>query len=170
MPRRLKAPLGPSRLSQILQALKREPRPQLDTVKSLKLTLAFRNDHFGARHFVKEDLRRIRYANPNMDIHVNKVLKTPGEAWSPEMQVELQNGTVRTVNMDKKWSSAIFQELMDIAGGAPWQRWKKQRTAAGLPIVDAPKPKAPKPAQSSSIEDIFFNPNRSKTGAAAVLP
>ena len=50
MPRRPKVPLGPSRLSQILQALKKEPRPQLDTVKSLKLTLAFRNDHFGARY------------------------------------------------------------------------------------------------------------------------
>ena len=74
--------------------------------------------------------------------------------------------------MDKKWSSAIFQELMDMAGGSPWQRWKKQRTAAGLPIIDPPTPKAPqpKPAKSASIEDILFNPNRAKTGAAAILP
>ena len=114
MPRRPKAPLGPSRLSQILQVLKKEPRPQLDTVKSLKLTLAFRNDHFGARyvglpavalshlaahahrlsmhcrHFVKEDLRRIRFVNPNMDIQVNKIPKSPEEKWPPEMQVEFR--------------------------------------------------------------------------------
>lgn len=108
MPRRPKVPLGPSRLSQVLQALKKEPQPQLDTVKSLKLTLAFRNDHFGARyvslrlavhacfismhhrHFVKEDLRRIRFVNPNMEIQVNKILKSPEETWSPEMQIEFR--------------------------------------------------------------------------------
>ncbi|KAH9920338.1 uncharacterized protein B0H18DRAFT_957159 [Fomitopsis serialis] len=168
MPRRLKVPLGPSRLSKVLDILKKEPRPQLDTVKSLRLTLAFRNDHFGARHFVKEDLRRIRFVNPNMDIQVNKVPKTPEEQWPPELQVEFHNGTTQTINMDKKWSSSIFQELMDLAGGTPWQRWKKKRTAAGLPIVDPPTPKAPKPPKS--IEDILFDPNRPKTGAAAILP
>ena len=82
----------------------------------MKLTLAFRNDHFGARyvglpavavalshlaahahrlsmhcrHFVKEDLRRIRFVNPNMDIQVNKIPKSPEEKWLPEMQVEFR--------------------------------------------------------------------------------
>lgn len=72
--------------------------------------------------------------------------------------------------MDKKWSSNIFQELMDMAGGSPWQRWKKQRIAAGLPIIDPPPTPNSKPAKAASIEDILFNPNRAKTGAAAILP
>ena len=41
------------------------------------------------RHFVKEDLPRIRYANPTVDIHVNKVQKTKEETLVPEMVVEL---------------------------------------------------------------------------------
>lgn len=41
------------------------------------------------RHFVKEDLPRIRYANPAIDIQVTKLLKTKEETWKPEMVVEL---------------------------------------------------------------------------------
>ena len=40
---------GPSRLSQILQNLNKAPRATLVGVKSITLTLAQRNDHFGAR-------------------------------------------------------------------------------------------------------------------------
>lgn len=40
---------GPSRLSQILQNLNKAPRATLVGVKSVTLTLAQRNDHFGAR-------------------------------------------------------------------------------------------------------------------------
>lgn len=40
---------GPSRLSQILLHLNKAPRPHLAGLKNLKLTLAARNDHFGAR-------------------------------------------------------------------------------------------------------------------------
>lgn len=40
---------GPSRLSQILQNLNKAPRATLTGVKSITLTLAQRNDHFGAR-------------------------------------------------------------------------------------------------------------------------
>jgi small subunit ribosomal protein S25 len=40
---------GPSRLSQILQNLNKAPRATLVGVKSITLTVAQRNDHFGAR-------------------------------------------------------------------------------------------------------------------------
>ena len=46
---RSKAPLGPSHLSQILASLKTGPRLELRSLQSLKLTLAAKNDHFGAR-------------------------------------------------------------------------------------------------------------------------
>ena len=49
MPRKPKFIPGPSRLSLILKDLQRAPRPLLNSVTNLKLTLAFRNDHFGAR-------------------------------------------------------------------------------------------------------------------------
>lgn len=41
---------GPSKLSKILQHLKAKPQLNLTGVKSLKLSCAFRNDHFGARY------------------------------------------------------------------------------------------------------------------------
>ena len=41
------------------------------------------------RHFVKEDLPRIRYANPAIDIEVTKMLKSKEDTWKPEMLVEL---------------------------------------------------------------------------------
>ena len=44
---------------------------------------------YRVRHFVKEDLPRIRYANPTVDINVNKVQKTKEETLAPEMVVEL---------------------------------------------------------------------------------
>ncbi|KAI0935604.1 hypothetical protein AcV5_003984 [Taiwanofungus camphoratus] len=166
MPRKPKTIPGPSRLSKILANLTKEPRPRLPSIKSLKLTLALRNDHFGARHFVKEDLPRIRYANPAIDIQVNRLPKSREDTWQPEMVMEFEDGATRTLNLNQKLSSTIFQELMDMAGGSPWQKWKKERSAAGLPIVDVP---APKPVQRF-LEEIPFSADRPKTGAAAVLP
>ena len=40
---------GPSRLSRILQNLTRGHKPVISQLKVLKLTLAARNDHWGAR-------------------------------------------------------------------------------------------------------------------------
>ena len=81
--------------------------------------------------------------------------------------------------LEGKWSSTIFQELMDLAGGSPWERWKRERAAAGLPIVEVPIPKktAPKaPSRESRKQgkeelvqpELHLDP--AKTGAAAVLP
>ena len=40
---------------------------------------------FHVRHFVKNDLCRIQYANPDLKISVNKVPKSPEDTWLPEM-------------------------------------------------------------------------------------
>jgi len=39
-------------------------------------------------HFLKEDLPRIRYANPKIDIHVNKLVKSKDETCYPELVLE----------------------------------------------------------------------------------
>ena len=41
------------------------------------------------RHFLKEDLPRIRFANPNLDIQVQQAKKTAEEHWRPEIELEL---------------------------------------------------------------------------------
>ncbi|KAI0324454.1 hypothetical protein GY45DRAFT_1331544 [Cubamyces sp. BRFM 1775] len=150
MPRKPKTIPGPSRLSVILARLTQEPRPHLPNLKSLRLTYAYRNDHFGARHFVKEELPRIRYANPTIDIQVDKKLKTKEETWKPEMVVELKNGATHKLDLDGKWSTTIFSELMELSAGSWWQKYKKDRAAAG--------------------ESAIPPPQKAKSGAAAILP
>lgn len=49
MPRRSQASLGPSHLSKLLKELQRPPTLTLEKLKGIKLTYAFRNDHFGVR-------------------------------------------------------------------------------------------------------------------------
>ncbi|KAJ3811777.1 hypothetical protein F5876DRAFT_64519 [Lentinula aff. lateritia] len=127
--------VGPSHLSKVLVLLKSEPKLSLFGVRSLKLSYAFRNDHFGARHFVKEELPRIKYANPNLKIEVDRVLKTKEEHWRPEMELQLDNGSIKTINMHDKWSTTILQELLDISGGDPWTKWKRTRSERGLPLL-----------------------------------
>lgn len=84
-----------------------------------------------------------------------------------------EDGTSRTLDLDKKWSSTIFEELMDIAGGNPWERWKRERTAAGLSFVDKPEPRSKlgaaskKRAQTLEMAKLL---HPEKKGAAAVLP
>ncbi|KAF8633187.1 hypothetical protein AX15_001485 [Amanita polypyramis BW_CC] len=129
------AALGPSKLSQVLAKLNAQPKLTLNSLKCLTLSYAFRNDHFGARHFVKDHLPRIRHANPMLDVRVEKVRKTSQEAWRPEIEVEFTNGTVRSIDMHNKWSSAILKELMDLAGDDTWAQWKSQARASGQPIV-----------------------------------
>ncbi|KAG6820136.1 hypothetical protein H0H93_005011 [Arthromyces matolae] len=126
---------SPSRLASVLSNLNAEPRLNLKSLKSLKLSLAFRNDHFGARHFVKEQLPRIRWANPNLQIQVETWRKTKDEEWRPEMELTFDNGTAQSIDMHEKWSSAILKELMDVAGGEHWKQWKREALSAGKPIV-----------------------------------
>jgi len=112
-----KPPLGPSRLSQILKKLKADPKPVLTpSLKSLKLTYAIRNEHFGARyvrhfpniapnlhaypnalrgvlvennrHFVKDELPRIQYANPTIAIEVNRIPKAKEDTWQSSVSME----------------------------------------------------------------------------------
>ncbi|KAG6841627.1 hypothetical protein C0991_009052 [Blastosporella zonata] len=126
---------SPSHLAKVLSNLKASPQLKLQNITSLKLSLAFRNDHFGARHFVKEQLPRIRYANPDLDIQVEKWRKTKEEAWRPEMELEFGDGERQTLDMHEKWSTTILKELMEVAGGTPWAKWKLEALAAGIPVV-----------------------------------
>ncbi|KAF9482390.1 hypothetical protein BDN70DRAFT_853419 [Pholiota conissans] len=134
-PRSQTFPGGIVRLSKLLSHLNAPPKLVLPGVKSLRLSLSAKGDHFGAQHFVKDQLPRIRYANPNLNIEVLKVPKTPEEKWRPEMEVELENGTVQKLDMDEKWSTSITKELMDLTGSPEWQKHVFSCKNAGLPIL-----------------------------------
>ena len=69
----------------------------------------------------------------------------------------IADGRKQAFDIHNKWSSGIFEQVMDSAGGNSWTRWKIERTENGLPIVDGPPQN--------------YTPTlRPATGAAAVLP
>ncbi|TDL22287.1 hypothetical protein BD410DRAFT_788532 [Rickenella mellea] len=132
MPRKVKVIPGPSKLSQVLEVLNKVPRPALAELQALRLKMAARNDHFGARHFVRDDLPRIRYANPTLKIEVNKVKKLKEDKqWKPEIELEFRDGRKETMDLSNKLSSDIFNQLMASAGGATWNQSK---LAATVPL------------------------------------
>lgn len=98
---------GTVRLAKLLTHLNASPKLTLHGLKKLKLSFAMENDHFGARsvasslgchslansylvssHFVRQNLPKIRFDNPNLDIEVERVKKTKEERWRPEMELE----------------------------------------------------------------------------------
>ena len=49
-----------------------------------------RADTIPDRHFLKDELPRIQYINPNMKIEVSRLKKTKEETLKPEMVVQLR--------------------------------------------------------------------------------
>ncbi|KAF8207296.1 hypothetical protein K438DRAFT_1517363, partial [Mycena galopus ATCC 62051] len=126
---------GPSHLSRIVAHLRAPPKLSLPSITSLRLTLASRNDHFGARHFLKEQLPRIRFANPDLDIQVRKMTKRPQDEWRPQLDVSFRDGPTQSFNLHGKWSTAIVRELMDSVTSPAWERWKAEAARTGVPLI-----------------------------------
>ncbi|KAF8439312.1 hypothetical protein L210DRAFT_3541836 [Boletus edulis BED1] len=140
----------------------------------------------GARHFVNEELPRIRWANPLLEIAVHKVPKTREESWAPQATVEFEDGRTSTLDMSNKWSTTIAKELMNLAGGDPWEAYKSAALAAGHPILpgeekerlaEVTKRHKANTAKSASpqeleeqVQKMLNSPSRPKMGAAAILP
>ncbi|VDC07023.1 unnamed protein product [Peniophora sp. CBMAI 1063] len=185
---------GPSHLTRVLQNLRREPRPALPRLRALRLTLAARNDHFAARHFVKEELPRIRYANPRLEITVEKKEKKEGEAWPATIELAYADGATETHALTESWSTDILTRVLDAGAGDGWKRWKETRAAQGLPPLDPPVVQPPPPPKTKygrpalslthkpakkvlGAEEVVeaegaspATPDFTKTGAAMVLP
>lgn len=149
----IKRPIPPSHLSKVLQNLNTGPRLALDrNLKAVRLRMV-KDEHVGARHFVKDELPRIRWANPALDIQVvragssTKTQTHEGRGQEeqqdevtrgiarPEMEVEYENGATKTIDMSHKWSTAITKELMDIAGGDAWKAYRAAAMKAGHPLL-----------------------------------
>ncbi|KLO17531.1 hypothetical protein SCHPADRAFT_846291 [Schizopora paradoxa] len=156
---------GPSRLSGILKNLNGSPKPSLPSLKGLTVTLAVKNDDFGAQHFLKDDIPKIRYANQDLNIHINRVPKSADGSHKPEMKLDFKDGKTQDIDMHLKWSTSIFEELMDSAGGDRWQRYKDERNAAGqTPTIPKVKLRNPR------VRGVMTPSRSNKRGVAAALP
>ena len=201
-------PGGILKLTKLLDHLNKPPKLTLvKNVKTLRLTVAHQNDHWGARcgflfftkgrgsneslflsvhyeaflskilimqriaitntqpfrHFIQEDLPRIRYANPDLEIQVVKWRKEKNEHWRPELELKFgafvlaekttshsnmippfslfysnhrtDDGRHQALDMHEKWSATILKELMSVAGGDPWKVHVAEAKRTGMPIL-----------------------------------
>jgi len=129
-------PKGIQKLINLLEHLNKPPKLTFATnVKTLRLTLAYKNDHWGARHFIQESLPRIRYANPDLNIEVVKWRKEKHDHWRPELELSFEDGKKQKLDIHEKVSSIILKELMTVAGGDPWKAHVQHAKRTGMPVV-----------------------------------
>jgi len=144
MPRRIRTIPGPSRLAGFLKQLTRAPRLVLsEDVTRLKLAYKFKGGDFAAKYFVKEELPRIRYANPALAIEVDKLnpANPKHKAQESSIILEFVNRPAQTISITHARSTGLLTDLMSLAGSPAWSEWVKQRTAKGEPII--PESEAP---------------------------
>lgn len=56
--------------------------------------------------------------------------------------------------MHEKWSSAILKDLMNLAGGDPWQVYKAKRQAEGLPLIPGEEKESSVPKRSPHLPSL----------------
>lgn len=45
------------------------------------------------------------------------------------------NGHSKVLDLQQKWSTSILKEVMEVAGGDPWKKWKEEAAESGRPLV-----------------------------------
>ncbi|KAI8325667.1 hypothetical protein GQ54DRAFT_191332 [Martensiomyces pterosporus] len=78
-------------------------------VQSLTLTLSQRTRASGARHFWREHLRRLQYANPNLPIVVNY----PREPCMPKLEIKFANAATDSLSVAGLPSDEICRRLLE---------------------------------------------------------
>ncbi|EKM83348.1 hypothetical protein AGABI1DRAFT_110018 [Agaricus bisporus var. burnettii JB137-S8] len=125
---------APSKLSQVVQHLEQKPHLRLFGVTSLAVRYDAKRVSPGTRHFVKDALPRLRWANPELAIDVERVFKAE-ESVKQSIMLTYDTGTTRSFQVNKKWSTTILREIMDTAGGDPWREYKQRQHEEGLPLL-----------------------------------
>ncbi|KAF8139619.1 hypothetical protein EV363DRAFT_1310131 [Boletus edulis] len=133
----------------------------------------------GARHFVNEELPRIRWANPLLEIAVHKVPKTREESWAPQATVEFEDGRTSTLDMSNKWSTTYRQGTHEssrasaaLAAGHPILPGEEKERLAEITKrhkVNTAKSASPQELEEQ-VQKMLSSPSRPKMGAAAILP
>ncbi|KAJ1647717.1 hypothetical protein J3B02_004398 [Coemansia erecta] len=79
------------------------------SIRSVTLTLSQRTRAPGARHFWRENLRRIQYANPNLPIEV----VYPREPCMPKLEIKFANSAVESFSISGMRSDEICRKLLE---------------------------------------------------------
>ncbi|KAG0237841.1 hypothetical protein BGW42_008462 [Actinomortierella wolfii] len=87
-------------------------------VKKISLAFSRKADNAGARYFLKENMPRLQYNNPQIQFEVTKVKDT---MIPPEVTVEFASNTTQKISCSKIQSSEICKKLLSITteGSSP---------------------------------------------------
>ncbi|KAJ1665445.1 hypothetical protein IW140_003414 [Coemansia sp. RSA 1813] len=80
-------------------------------VQKVTLTLSQRTRASGARHFWREHLRRLQYANPALPIQVNY----PREPCLPKLEIKFADAAVDSFSISGMRSDDICKQFLDRA-------------------------------------------------------
>ncbi|KAF9007932.1 hypothetical protein BDQ17DRAFT_1407195 [Cyathus striatus] len=162
---------GPSHLARVLEQLNAEPSLIVSPkVKSLKVSWAPEGRIASAKVFVKNDLPRIRWANPNLEIKCERLENPKLEARAPTLSLEFVDGTTETLRMGRYSSRLITEKFMDLAGAPTWTKYKSQRIAAGLPIIPQGPETAVEPEKDVKMAPKSKVLSAARKGSGARIP
>ncbi|KAJ1902797.1 hypothetical protein GGI09_007771 [Coemansia sp. S100] len=77
-------------------------------VESVTLTLSQRTRASGARHFWREHLRRIQFANPTLPIEVNY----PREPCAPKLEIKFSSAAAQSFSLAGMRSEEIYKQFI----------------------------------------------------------
>ncbi|KAJ1942000.1 hypothetical protein FBU59_003336 [Linderina macrospora] len=78
-------------------------------IAGLSLTLSQRTRASGARHFWREHLRRIQFANPALPITVNY----PRDPCPSKLEIQFANASVESISLSGMKSDDICKKLLE---------------------------------------------------------
>ncbi|RKP04741.1 hypothetical protein THASP1DRAFT_33457 [Thamnocephalis sphaerospora] len=82
------------------------------TVRQITLTLQKHSSSYSARYFIRQNLPRLQYQNPEVTFVINR----PAEYQSPKMEVLLADGTTKELKITQPSSDAVCKDLLRLVG------------------------------------------------------
>jgi hypothetical protein len=82
------------------------------SVKQINITMQRHTSYYSIRYFIRENLRRIQYQNPDIKIFIERV----DQFQKPKIKVLLEDGTVKemTVKERKLHSDQVCKQLFTL--------------------------------------------------------
>ncbi|KAI8054600.1 hypothetical protein BDF22DRAFT_680189 [Syncephalis plumigaleata] len=88
---------------------------KLPNVRKVTLTLHRNSANFGARYFIRENLPRLQFNNPQVEFHVTRVA-TPQ---SPKLTVQMVDGSIKEMAIKRVNSEQVCREFIKLTGATP---------------------------------------------------
>ncbi|RKP23051.1 hypothetical protein SYNPS1DRAFT_31256 [Syncephalis pseudoplumigaleata] len=105
-----------ARLSQGLGA------QQLPNVRKVTLTLHRNSANFGARYFIRENLPRLQYSNPQVEFRIARVATPQQPKFTVQMPLTAMHavdGSIKEMPIKRTTSEQVCREFIKLTGATP---------------------------------------------------